>query len=186
MPVSVAAEVVAGGAFGAGVVRKADAGVGRVLHDGGSAGMVVAGFGCCWAKRCWSAMKSMRAMAVFLPLVAPQTLGHIRSALEPTFVADAHDLTGVPIEDYDLILADPPYSYEDADHYGTALVSRNEVVEVLSHRMQLGAHLAWLDQAQPMYSKARLKPEAAIGIVRSTMHRYRCLLIWRRVSAVPG
>jgi len=81
VPVSVAAEVVAGGAFGAGVVRKADAGVGRVLHDGGSAGMVVAGFGCCWAKRCWSAMKSMRAMAVFLPLVAPQTLGHIRSDL---------------------------------------------------------------------------------------------------------
>lgn len=99
----------------------------------------------------------------------------------PTFVADAHTLEGVPVEEYDLILADPPYSAEDADHYGTPLVSRNKVVEVLSHRMQPGAHLAWLDQAQPMYSKARLKPEAAIGIVRSTMHRYRCLLIWRRV-----
>ena len=91
----------------------------------------------------------------------------VNAALEPTFVADAHDLTGVPIEDYYLILADPPYSAEDADHYGTPLVSRNKVVEVLSHRMQPDAHLAWLDQAQPMYAKARLKPEAAIGIVRS-------------------
>ena len=66
----------------------------------------------------------------------------VNAALEPTFVADAHDLTGVPIEEYDLILADPPYSAEDADHYGTPLVSRNKVVEVLSHRMQPGAHLA--------------------------------------------
>jgi hypothetical protein len=105
----------------------------------------------------------------------------INASLCPTFVADAHTLTGVPVEDYDLILADPPYSEEDADHYGTPLVNRNKVVEVLSHRMQPGAHLAWLDQAQPMYAKARLKPEAAIGIVRSTMHRYRCLLIWRRI-----
>jgi hypothetical protein len=106
----------------------------------------------------------------------------VNAALEPTFIADAHELTSVPIEQYDLVLADPPYSGEDADHYGTKLVNRNKVVEVLSHRMQPGAHLAWLDQAQPMYAKARLKPEAAIGIVRSTMHRYRCLLIWRRVA----
>lgn len=88
----------------------------------------------------------------------------------------------MPVEQYDLVLADPPYSAEDADRYGIQLVSRNKVVEVLSHRMRPGAHLAWLDQAQPMYAKARLKPEAAIGIARSTMHRYRTLLIWRRLA----
>ena len=86
----------------------------------------------------------------------------IRPEMKPTFLCDAHTLNGVPVEDYDLILADPPYSAEDADHYGTPLVSRHKVVEALSHRMQPGAHLAWLDQAQPMYAKARLKPEAAI------------------------
>jgi hypothetical protein len=105
----------------------------------------------------------------------------INTALEPTYVADAHTLKDVPVEDCDLILADPPYSAEDADHYGTPLVNRNKVVEALSHWMRPGAHLAWLDQAQPMYRKDTLKPEAAIGIVRSTMHRYRCLLIWRRL-----
>src|SRR5262249_45638003 len=105
----------------------------------------------------------------------------INPVLDPTYVADAHTMEGVPIESYNLILADPPYSAEDADHYGTPLVNRNKVVEALSHRMKRGAHLAWLDQAQPMYAKARLKPEAAIGVVRSTMHRYRCLLIWRRL-----
>jgi hypothetical protein len=105
----------------------------------------------------------------------------IRPETRPTFLCDAHALEGVPVETYDLILADPPYSAEDADHYGTPLVSRNQVVKVLAERMSPGAHLAWLDQAQPMYRKDTLKPEAAIGIVRSTMHRYRCLLIWRRI-----
>jgi hypothetical protein len=33
----------------------------------------------------------------------------IRSELQPTFIADAHSLEGVPVGDYDLILADPPY-----------------------------------------------------------------------------
>jgi hypothetical protein len=107
----------------------------------------------------------------------------IRPELKPTYLCDAHTLEGVPIEDYDLILADPPYSAEDADHYGTPLVDRHKVVAALAPRMQARAHLAWLDQAQPRYLKALLKPEAAIGIVRSTMHRYRCLLIWRRLAA---
>jgi hypothetical protein len=35
-------------------------------------------------------------------------------------------LAGVPIEDYVLILADPPYSAEDADHSCTPLVRRSE------------------------------------------------------------
>jgi hypothetical protein len=101
--------------------------------------------------------------------------------LNPTFVANAHTLEGVRVADYDLILADPPYSAEDADHYGTPLVDRNRVVRALAPRMRVGAHLAWLDQAQPQYRKDTLQPEAAIGIVRSTMHRYRCLLIWNRI-----
>jgi hypothetical protein len=105
----------------------------------------------------------------------------IRPELEPTYAVNVHTLAGVPVEDYDLILADPPYSAEDADHYGTPLVDRNKVVRLLSERMRPGAHLAWLDQAQPMYRKDSLEPEAAIGIVRSTMHRYRCLLIWKRI-----
>jgi hypothetical protein len=105
----------------------------------------------------------------------------IRPECNPTYLVDAHTLEGVPVEGYDLILSDPPYSAEDADHYGTPLVDRNRVVRTLAPRMRPGAHLAWLDQAQPQYRKELLKPEAAIGIVRSTMHRYRCLLIWVRI-----
>jgi hypothetical protein len=59
VPAGAAAEAVARRGFG-GVVRKADAGAGRVIHDGGSAGT---GGGCCCARRCWMAPRSMRAMA---------------------------------------------------------------------------------------------------------------------------
>jgi hypothetical protein len=46
VPAGAAAEEVTGYAFGAGAMRKAEAGAGRVLHDGGSARTGVAGFGC--------------------------------------------------------------------------------------------------------------------------------------------
>lgn len=105
----------------------------------------------------------------------------LNAELLPTYIADAHNLAHVPLELYDIILADPPYSGEDANHYGTPLVNRDKVVEQLGERMQRGAHLAWLDQAQPTYRKAELKPEAAVGLVRSTKHRYRTLLIWRKL-----
>jgi hypothetical protein len=64
VPAGASAEAAAGRAFSAGVVRKVDAG--RMLPDWGSAGTGVAGFGCCCAKRCWRATRSMWAMAVFL------------------------------------------------------------------------------------------------------------------------
>jgi hypothetical protein len=66
----------------------------------------------------------------------------IRPEVNPTYRSDAHTLEGVPIRDYDLILADPPYSAEDADCYGTPLVNRNKVVAALAPRMAPGAHLA--------------------------------------------
>jgi hypothetical protein len=62
VPAGAAAEAVTGHAFGASVVREADADAGRALRDGGSAGEGLGG-GC--TRRCWRATRSMRAMAVF-------------------------------------------------------------------------------------------------------------------------
>lgn len=100
--------------------------------------------------------------------------------LDPTFVADAHDLSPVPLGDYDLVLADPPYSVEDAEHYQTTMVRRNVVVRSLAAGMRPGAHLVWLDQVLPMYRKAEWQVEAVIGMVKSTNHRFRVVTIFRR------
>lgn len=103
----------------------------------------------------------------------------INPALNPTFVDDAQMLERVPLEKYDLALADPPYSGEDAEHYGRPMVNRNRVLRALE-RLPLGAHLVWLDQVQPMYRKAAFRQEAGIAIQRSTNHRVRSAFIWCR------
>jgi hypothetical protein len=100
--------------------------------------------------------------------------------LMPTYLDDAQTLMRVPLETYDLVLADPPYTGEDADKYGTTMVKRNAVLRALE-RLPSGAHVVWLDQMLPMYRKTAFKHEAAIGIVRSTNHRFRVVTIWRRL-----
>ena len=69
----------------------------------------------------------------------------------------------------------------DAERYGQCLVSRNKVVATLADGLPAGAYIVWLDQVYPMFSKVTLKPEAVIGIVGSTNHRFRLLTVFRKV-----
>lgn len=103
--------------------------------------------------------------------------------LNPTFVADAHDLSAVPLYEYDLVLADPPYSIEDAERYQTTMVKRNVVMRSLATGMKIGARVVWLDQVLPMYRKDEWAIEAVIGMVKSTNHRFRMVTIFRRSAA---
>jgi hypothetical protein len=105
----------------------------------------------------------------------------IRPELEPTFCVNAETCQDVPLHLYDFVLADPPYSQSDAERYGTILVNRNKVVATLAAGLQPGAYIAWLDQVYPMFAKVALKPEAVIGIVGSTNHRFRVLTVFRRI-----
>jgi len=105
----------------------------------------------------------------------------IRPELAPTWCCNAEACDGVPLHDYDFVLADPPYSASDAERYGTSMVNRNKVVATLAAGLPPGAYVAWLDQVYPMYSSSRLRPEAVIGIVGSTNHRFRMLTVFRRV-----
>ena len=103
-------------------------------------------------------------------------------AMMPTWRADAHDLSGVPLHGYDLVLADPPYSVEDAERYETTMVKRNVVMRSLAAGMGEGARVVWLDQVLPMYRKDEWAIEAVIGMVKSTNHRFRVTTIFRRLS----
>ena len=103
-------------------------------------------------------------------------------AMAPTWLADAHELTGVPLADYDLVLADPPYSVEDAERYQTTMVKRNVVMRSLAAGMNAGARVVWLDQVLPMYRKDQWSIEAVIGMVKSTNHRFRVVTVFRRLD----
>jgi len=101
----------------------------------------------------------------------------------PNIIGDAHRLSEYFEEDsVDLIIADPPYSEEDAAHYGTPLINRNKVVKECHKILKPGGFLVWLDQAYPMYRKNELHLVGTIGIIRSTNHRFRVCLIWERTN----
>lgn len=99
--------------------------------------------------------------------------------LNPTYVDDAHTLLNVPLGRYDLVLADPPYSVEDAERYQTSMVKRNKVMDALQG-VSADTHVVWLDQVLPMYRKDAWTIEAVIGMVKSTNHRFRMVTIFRR------
>ena len=95
------------------------------------------------------------------------------------YTDDAQTLTRVPVEQYDLVMADPPYSTEDADHYQTSMVKRNVVMKTLA-RLPAGAHVVWLDQVLPMWRKDVFDLAGVVGIVKSTNHRFRVMTVFRR------
>lgn len=99
---------------------------------------------------------------------------------KPDYLDDAQTLTKVPLEDFDLVLADPAYSIEDSVHYGTPMIQRNKVMDVLGKRLSSGCHVVWLDQVLPMYRRADFVVEAYIGMVKSTNHRFRVITIFRK------
>lgn len=105
----------------------------------------------------------------------------LNAANSPTFVDDAQTLDHVPLTDYDLVAADPPYSVEDCDHYQTTMIKRNKVMATLGQLLRKGAHVVWLDQVLPMYRKDQFAIEAVIGVVKSTNHRFRVVTIFGKI-----
>jgi hypothetical protein len=105
----------------------------------------------------------------------------LNSEMDPTYLDDAQELKNVPLEHYDIILADPPYSVEDAEHYKPTMVKRNKVMSALA-RVKIGTHVVWLDQVLPMYRKDQWSIIGVIGMVKSTNHRFRIITIFEKIS----
>lgn len=110
--------------------------------------------------------------------IIPGDTVDINPELKPDYIDDAQTLEKVPIEQYDLIMADPPYSIEDAERYQTSMVKRNKVMAALGLRINKDCHIVWLDQVLPMYRKDQLVIEAVIGMVKSTNHRFRMITVF--------
>lgn len=95
------------------------------------------------------------------------------------YVDDAQSLERVPLKQYTLVLADPPYSVEDAEHYKTTMVKRDKVVRALQG-LPSGAHVVWLDQVCPKWRKDFFDLAACVGMQRSSGHRDRTMRIFVR------
>lgn len=113
--------------------------------------------------------------------IIPGDTVDLNSKLAPDYVDDAQTLVSVPLEQYDLTMADPPYSVEDAEHYQTTMIKRNRVMAALGERLTSGCHVVWLDQVLPMFRKDQFTIEAVIGMVKSTNHRFRVITIFKKL-----
>jgi hypothetical protein len=112
----------------------------------------------------------------------------INPDLKPDFCGSIYDIEhrmtlGAHRLEWSLILADPPYSSEDAKKYGTPMVNRGRVFQALAPVTRVGGHVVWLDTTWPMHRKDQWRTVGRIGLTRSTNHRVRMVSIFERVAA---
>lgn len=98
----------------------------------------------------------------------------------PDYIGDAKELSLFVKEKYSLLIADPPYSAADAEHYGTIMINRKKVVSECAKVLRPGGFLVWLDQVLPMFRKKELHLVGIISVIISTNHRTRCTFIWQK------
>lgn len=103
----------------------------------------------------------------------------VNEDLLPDYVDDAQSLLNVPLRGYDIVMCDPPYAVDDAEHYKTSMVKRNKVMRALSG-LSKGTHVVWLDQVLPQWRKDNFDLIGVVGIVRSTNHRFRVMNVFQR------
>lgn len=97
---------------------------------------------------------------------------------------DAHQLSNYfKSRSFKLIIADPPYSKEDALNYGSPMINRNKVVQECIKILEPNGFLVWLDQVLPMFRKNEVSLKGLIGVVRSTNHRFRCVVIFQKICS---
>ena len=116
----------------------------------------------------------------------PESSEYKRVDIKPEradILIDAEKLSEADFGGYvpDIIYADPPYSVEDCEHYGTIMIARNKVVSECAKVMKSGCLLVWLDQVLPMYRKDEFRVIGRIGMVKSTNHRFRVVTIFERL-----
>jgi hypothetical protein len=81
---------------------------------------------------------------------------------------------------FDLVLADPPYTKEDAKIYGYKMPVARLVMSNLYKIVKPGGILVWLDIRMPMYRKKEWRELGFITMVISTNHLIRTLCIFER------
>ena len=107
----------------------------------------------------------------------------INPALGPEIVGSVYDLPQLTTRRFKLVVADPPYSAADAEHYGTAGVNRGRATRAIAQVVDPGGHLVWLDTTWPMHRSDEWNYYGSILLVRCTNHRVRAISLFERKAA---
>ena len=90
----------------------------------------------------------------------------INPALHTELVGNVYDLPSLTARRFRLVIADPPYSAEDAKQYGTSGLDRGRAMRAIAEVTEPGGHVVWLDTAWPMHRKDQWEYYGAIARVR--------------------
>ena len=115
----------------------------------------------------------------------PYTRIDVNPLLEPDIVGDVYDAPALFRDraPFRLVIADPPYSDEDAVKYSVPMVNRLRVTQALAPVVSAGGFLAWLDTVWPMHNKELWPTVGRIYLQRSTNHRVRVLHLFKRTAS---
>lgn len=98
----------------------------------------------------------------------------------PTHQGDVTALPAFWKNNFDLVLADPPYSADDAKRYGVKMPNIPKVMREAARVTRPGGNLVWLSTTFPMYRSDQWKLWGTIQLLRSTNHRVRGVFIFSR------
>jgi ParB/RepB/Spo0J family partition protein len=104
--------------------------------------------------------------------------GQYKSDLE----IDAHQLSSYLKFRPKLIMADPPYSVEDSEHYQNSMVDRAKVIEEAGAVLAPGGYIVWQDQALPVFKNKTVNLVGVISYIRSTGNRFRCVCLFKKAE----
>lgn len=105
----------------------------------------------------------------------------INPDLKPDVVGDAREILKFFKEnEFDLILADPPYEKEDFKIYGCEPFNKNKVVNDVFHIVKPNGFLVWMDLREPMYNGSKWKIVGSISYCQGCNHRIRNIWIFQK------
>lgn len=127
-----------------------------------------------------------RILHLFSGVVEKRYEGEITFDINPEnksdVVGDVRNLLSYFNKDeFDLILADPPYEEKDFEIYGNEPFSKPTVIRDCYKITRQSGFLVWLDTRFPMFSRRYWNVIGTIGLVQSTNHRVRMITIFQRV-----
>lgn len=123
-----------------------------------------------------------RVLHAFSGSLAPGPYDRCDLNQEVEYRCDVRDLPSRVSAAYDLIIADPPYSDEDAAKYKSPPLDRGAMTTALAAVTVTGGFLCWLDTAWPMHRADEWSDVGHVFVVRSTNHRARLLTIFQRTG----
>jgi hypothetical protein len=98
----------------------------------------------------------------------------------PTWVGDAHDLSFIPDESYDLVVLDPPYSDDEAEWlYGTPPLKRGTYTAEAVRVCRTGGHVAVYQVKQPARPRGTFLVRRIVILTR-TGHAPRVCFVFEK------